>query len=40
MFVIGIPYFAGAEIPGSDLLADSLDAATVAQALGLLELRT
>jgi HAD superfamily hydrolase (TIGR01509 family) len=35
MFVIGVPYFAGAEIPGANLLADSLADASVAQALGL-----
>ena len=35
MFVIGVPYFAGSEIPGANLLADSLAAAAVAHALGL-----
>lgn len=35
MFVIGVPYFAGADIPGASLLADSLADAQVARALGL-----
>jgi HAD superfamily hydrolase (TIGR01509 family) len=35
MFVIGVPYFAGSEIPGASLLADSLAAPPVAAALGL-----
>ena len=35
MFVIGVPYFKGAQLPGSDLLADSLADPEVAQALGL-----
>ncbi|HEY2283403.1 MAG TPA: HAD family phosphatase [Solirubrobacteraceae bacterium] len=35
MYVIGVPYFAGGELPGSDLLADSLADAAVATALGL-----
>jgi HAD superfamily hydrolase (TIGR01509 family) len=35
LFVIGVPYFAGAELPGSDLRADSLANAAVARALGL-----
>ncbi len=35
MFVIGVPYFAGADIPGASLLADSLGDAQVARALGL-----
>jgi HAD superfamily hydrolase (TIGR01509 family) len=38
MFVIGVPYFAGMEIPGASLLADSLADESVAQALGLGEL--
>jgi HAD superfamily hydrolase (TIGR01509 family) len=38
MFVIGVPYFAGTEIPGASLLADSLADASVARALGLGEL--
>jgi HAD superfamily hydrolase (TIGR01509 family) len=35
LFVIGVPYFAGAELPGSDVHADSLADPAVAQALGL-----
>jgi HAD superfamily hydrolase (TIGR01509 family) len=35
MFVIGVPYFAGGELPGASLLADSLADAQVARALGL-----
>lgn len=35
MFVIGVPYFADAELPGSDLLAGSLDDPAVMRALGL-----
>jgi HAD superfamily hydrolase (TIGR01509 family) len=35
LFVIGVPYFPGAELPGSDLRADSLADPAVAQALGL-----
>jgi beta-phosphoglucomutase-like phosphatase (HAD superfamily) len=35
MYVIGVPYFAGEELPGSDLLADSLADPAVAHALGL-----
>ena len=35
MYVIGVPYFAGAELPGSDLLVDSLADPAVAAALGL-----
>lgn len=35
MFVIGVPYFAGTEIPGASMLADSLADASVARALGL-----
>ncbi len=35
MFVIGVPYFAGGELPGASLLADSLADEAVAQALGL-----
>jgi HAD superfamily hydrolase (TIGR01509 family) len=35
MFVIGVPYFAGAGIPGASLLADSLGDEAVARALGL-----
>jgi hypothetical protein len=35
MYVIGVPYFAGALLPGSDLLAGSLADAAVARALGL-----
>jgi HAD superfamily hydrolase (TIGR01509 family) len=35
MFVIGVPYFPGSEIPGADLLAGSLGDAAVALALGL-----
>jgi HAD superfamily hydrolase (TIGR01509 family) len=37
MFVIGVPYFAGAKIPGASMLADSLADASVARALGLPE---
>jgi beta-phosphoglucomutase-like phosphatase (HAD superfamily) len=37
MFVIGVPYFAGGELPGASLLADSLAAPVVAQALGLVD---
>jgi HAD superfamily hydrolase (TIGR01509 family) len=35
MYVIGVPYFAGSQLPGADLLADSLGEAAVAAALGL-----
>jgi HAD superfamily hydrolase (TIGR01509 family) len=35
LFVIGVPYFAGGELPGSDLLADSLADPSVAHALGI-----
>ncbi len=35
MFVIGVPYFAGSDIPGASLLADSLGDRAVARALGL-----
>jgi HAD superfamily hydrolase (TIGR01509 family) len=35
MYVIGVPYFSGSELPGSDLLADSLSDPAVAAALGL-----
>jgi HAD superfamily hydrolase (TIGR01509 family) len=35
MYVVGVPYFAGGELPGSDLLADSLADPAVAAALGL-----
>jgi HAD superfamily hydrolase (TIGR01509 family) len=35
MFVIGVPYFAGAQIPGAGLLVDSLADPAVAKALGL-----
>ncbi|HEY2216232.1 MAG TPA: HAD family phosphatase, partial [Solirubrobacteraceae bacterium] len=35
MYVIGVPYFAGSQIPGADLLADSLGDAAVAATLGL-----
>jgi HAD superfamily hydrolase (TIGR01509 family) len=35
MFVIGVPYFPGTDIPGASLLADSLGDPTVAHALGL-----
>jgi beta-phosphoglucomutase-like phosphatase (HAD superfamily) len=35
MYVIGVPYFAGGELPGSDLLVDSLADPAVAAALGL-----
>jgi beta-phosphoglucomutase-like phosphatase (HAD superfamily) len=35
MFVIGVPYFAGSEIPGVSLLAESLADAAVARVLGL-----
>lgn len=35
MFVIGVPYFAGSDIPGASLLADSLGDLDVARALGL-----
>jgi HAD superfamily hydrolase (TIGR01509 family) len=37
MFVIGVPYFAGTEIPGASMLADSLADPAVASALGLTE---
>jgi HAD superfamily hydrolase (TIGR01509 family) len=37
MFVIGVPYFAGTEIPGASMLADSLADPAVASALGLSE---
>ena len=35
MFVIGVPYFAGAQLPGARLLVDSLADPAVAQSLGL-----
>jgi HAD superfamily hydrolase (TIGR01509 family) len=35
MYVIGVPYFTGAQLPGSDLLADSLADPEVATVLGL-----
>lgn len=35
MYVIGVPYFAGGELPGSDLLVDSLADPAVARALGV-----
>jgi HAD superfamily hydrolase (TIGR01509 family) len=35
MYVIGVPYFTGSELPGSDLLVGSLADATVVAALGL-----
>jgi HAD superfamily hydrolase (TIGR01509 family) len=35
MFVIGVPYFAGSEIPGASLLAESLADGAVARALAL-----
>jgi beta-phosphoglucomutase-like phosphatase (HAD superfamily) len=35
MYVIGVPYFAGGELPGSDLLVGSLADPAVAAALGL-----
>jgi HAD superfamily hydrolase (TIGR01509 family) len=35
MYVVGVPYFAGEELPGSDLLANSLADPAVAAALGL-----
>lgn len=35
MYVIGVPYFRDGELPGSDLLAESLADPAVARALGL-----
>jgi HAD superfamily hydrolase (TIGR01509 family) len=35
MYVIGVPYFSGSELPGSDLLVNSLADLDVARALGL-----
>jgi HAD superfamily hydrolase (TIGR01509 family) len=35
MFVIGVPYFAGEQVPGSDLLVDSLADPAVEHAVGL-----
>jgi HAD superfamily hydrolase (TIGR01509 family) len=35
MYVIGVPYFTGGELPGSDLLVDSLTDPAVSAALGL-----
>lgn len=35
MYVVGVPYFAGAELPGSNLLVDSLADPAVSAALGL-----
>lgn len=35
MYVIGVPYFTGGELPGSDLLVDSLADPAVMEALGL-----
>jgi HAD superfamily hydrolase (TIGR01509 family) len=40
MFVIGVPYFAGAPLAGASLLADSLADPAVARALGLPDSRT
>jgi HAD superfamily hydrolase (TIGR01509 family) len=37
MFVIGVPYFAGTQIAGASMLADSLADSSVARALGLPE---
>lgn len=37
MFVIGVPYFAGTQIAGASMLADSLAESSVARALGLPE---
>jgi HAD superfamily hydrolase (TIGR01509 family) len=37
MFVIGVPYFAGTQIAGASMLADSLADPSVARALGLPE---
>jgi HAD superfamily hydrolase (TIGR01509 family) len=37
MFVIGVPYFAGTQIDGASMLADSLGDPSVARALGLPE---
>jgi HAD superfamily hydrolase (TIGR01509 family) len=37
MFVIGVPYFAGTQIAGASMLADSLAEPSVARALGLPE---
>jgi len=33
--VIGVPYLAGTELPGSDLIAESLADLAVAEALGV-----
>lgn len=35
MYVIGVPYFAGSQLPGSDLTVASLADPAIAQALGL-----
>jgi beta-phosphoglucomutase-like phosphatase (HAD superfamily) len=35
MYVIGVPYFTGAQLPGCDLLAGSLADPAVGRALGL-----
>jgi beta-phosphoglucomutase-like phosphatase (HAD superfamily) len=35
MFVIAVPYFAGTEVAGASMQADSLGDVAVAQALGL-----
>ncbi len=35
MYVVGVPYFAGSELPGSDLLVGSLADPAVAAALGV-----
>jgi HAD superfamily hydrolase (TIGR01509 family) len=35
MFVVGVPYFADAALPGADLIAASLDDEVVARALGV-----
>ncbi|HEY1458262.1 MAG TPA: HAD family phosphatase, partial [Solirubrobacteraceae bacterium] len=37
MLVIGVPYFPGTELPGSNILVESLADPAVAQALGLAE---
>jgi hypothetical protein len=35
MYVIGVPYFTGTQLPECDLLADSLANPVVSRALGL-----
>jgi HAD superfamily hydrolase (TIGR01509 family) len=40
MLVIGVPYFPGSELPGSNILVESLADPAIAQAMGLAETMT